>query len=233
MIRKANAACILATIFALSSTWAEDVTPEQARLEAEPELADETPVMVSLIAPVQAPYRSYDVTGFRLSLIYGECQDFVGFDLGVVNNTRGDFAGLAIGGVNIADDRMCGAQLGLVNWNGNDGTAPKRRSVGVQLGALNYADSFRGLQDGYLNVSTGSLLGMQYGFVNCANEIFGAQSGCYFLLGVNVVYGVMDGCQIGIVNYAHRVGKGCQIGLLNIIANNGWLPVLPILNGGF
>ena len=157
MIRKANAACILATIFALSSTWAEDVTPEQARLEAETELADETPVMVSLIAPVQAPYRSYDVTGFRLSLIYGECQDFAGFDLGVVNNTRGDFAGLAIGGVNIADDRMCGAQLGLVNWNGNDSTAPERRSVGVQLGALNYADSFRGLQDGYLNVSTGSL----------------------------------------------------------------------------
>ena len=195
--------------------------------------ADYTPVMVSLVTPVQAPYSSYDVKGFRLSLLYGDCQDFTGLDVGVIDHTSGDFTGLAIGGINIADDCLCGVQLGLVNWNGNGNTAPGRRSVGVQFGAVNYADSFCGLQDGYLNVSSGAFRGMQYGFVNCAHDIFGAQSGCYFILGVNVVYGVMNGCQIGIVNYAHRVDKGCQIGLVNIIANNGWLPVLPILNGGF
>ena len=42
--------------------------------------ADTTPVMVSLVTPVQAPSRSYDVTGLRLSFIYGECQDFTGLD---------------------------------------------------------------------------------------------------------------------------------------------------------
>ena len=46
--------------------------------------ADTTPVMVSLVTPVQAPSRDYDVTGFRLSLIYGECQEFIGLDIGIV-----------------------------------------------------------------------------------------------------------------------------------------------------
>jgi hypothetical protein len=27
--------------------------------------------------------------------------------------------------------------------------------------------------------------------------------------------------------------RGCQIGIVNIISQNGWLPVLPILNGSF
>ena len=36
-----------------------------------------TPVMFSLFTPVQAPYRSYDVEGFRLSLLYGECNGWL------------------------------------------------------------------------------------------------------------------------------------------------------------
>ena len=39
-------------------------------------LADTTPVMVSLVTPIQVPSRDYDVTGLRLSLIYGECESF-------------------------------------------------------------------------------------------------------------------------------------------------------------
>ena len=57
-------------------------------------LAETTPVMVSLVTPVQAPSRSYDVTGLRLSLIYGECQDFTGLDIGVIDNTRKDFTAM-------------------------------------------------------------------------------------------------------------------------------------------
>ena len=37
--------------------------------------------------------------------------------------------------------------------------------------------------------------------------------------------------------YAHEIAQaakaGLQIGVVNIIANKGWLPVLPILNGHF
>ena len=48
--------------------------------------ADTTPIMVSLVTPVQAPSARYDVTGLRLSLIYGECQEFTGLDIGIIGN---------------------------------------------------------------------------------------------------------------------------------------------------
>ena len=211
-------------------------------------LADTTPVMVSLVTPVQAPWRSYDVTGLRLSLIYGECQDFTGLDIGVVDITRQDFTGLdigvvditrkdftglAVGGINCVCDRLYGAQVGLVNWNGNGETAWERRSVGAQVGILNYADTFCGLQDGIVNISGTSFMGLQSSLVNCAHDMYGLQCGCYFILAVNAVGGTLRGCQIGLVNYANRVERGCQIGFVNIISHNGWLPVLPIINGSF
>ena len=59
------------------------------------------------------------------------------------------------------------------------------------------------------------------------------QCGFYFLLGVNVVNRSMRGCQIGLVNYAHRIDGGLQVGLVNIAPRNGWLPILPIVNGHF
>ena len=196
-------------------------------------LAETTPVMVSLVTPVQAPSRSYDVTGLRLSLIYGECQDFTGLDIGIIDNTRKDFTGLAIGGVNCIGDRFYGAQVGLVNWNGNGDTAWERRSVGAQVGILNYADTFCGLQDGLVNVSGASFMGLQSSLVNCAHDMYGLQCGYYFIFGVNAAGGTLRGCQIGLVNYANRVDRGCQIGLVNIISHNGWVPVLPIINGSF
>ena len=41
------------------------------------------------------------------------------------------------------------------------------------------------------------------------------------------------GCGFGRVDYANRVEGGLQIGIINIIEQNGWLPVLPIVNGHF
>ena len=124
-------------------------------------------------------------------------------------------------------------QLGLFNWSGCDGTEPGRRSVGVQYGVVNYADSFMGLQSGYVNVSSGMLSGVQYAYVNCADGVYGVQCGGLIVLGVNVAYGSVDGCQVGIVNYAQTMSYGVQIGILNIIVHNGIFPVLPIINGGF
>ncbi len=196
-------------------------------------LADMTPIMVSLVTPVQAPSSDYDVTGFRLSLIYGDCQEFTGLDIGIVDHTHQDFTGIVIGGVNIADGRLYGGQLGLVNWNGHDDSKWNRRSIGAQLGIFNYANTFCGLQDGFVNVASGSFTGLQAGFFNSTRDLGGLQCGYYLLLGVNVASGIMHGCQIGLVNYAERVDGGLQIGFVNIIPENGWLPVLPIVNGHF
>ena len=195
--------------------------------------ADTTPVMVSLVTPVQAPSCDYDVTGFRLSLIYGECQGFTGLDIGIVDHARKDFTGVAIGGVNIVGDRLYGGQLGLVNWNSNGATAWERRSSGVQLGLVNYAETFTGLQDGFVNIAHGTFMGLQASAFNCAHDVYGLQCGFYLLLGVNMASGSLRGCQIGLVNYANRVEGGLQIGVVNIIEQNGWAPVLPIVNGHF
>ena len=110
---------------------------------------------------------------------------------------------------------------------------PGHRSIGVQYGVVNYADTLFGLQDGWVNLSSGTLTGVQYGFLNCAADMSGLQCGCLLVLGVNVAAGSVRGCQIGIVNLADRMESCLQIGLLNIVLHNGFLPVLPIVNGGF
>jgi hypothetical protein len=76
-------------------------------------------------------------------------------------------------------------------------------------------------------------MGLQSSLVNCAHDMYGLQCGSYFIFGVNAAGGTLRGCQIGLVNYANRMDRGCQIGIVNIISQNGWLPVLPILNGSF
>ena len=207
-----------------------------------------TPVMVSLLTPVQAPSRSYDVTGFRMSLLYGDCRDFSGFDIGLVQRAAGEFDGLAVGGANIANGGLYGVQMGLVNWCGKSDADCPYHSAGMQVGALNYAESFAGVnyglvniagerfygfQDGFVNVTGGYLAGMQYGFVSYSGEVYGMQSGVWLLLGVNFVGGAVKGCQVGILNFAGTMEYGVQIGAVNIIANGGWLPVLPVLNGRF
>jgi hypothetical protein len=189
--------------------------------------ADSTPVMVSLVTPAQFPSRFYDVTGLRLSFIYGECQDFTGLDIGIIGNSRKEFTGLAIGGFNFAGERLYGGQVGLVNWNAHSDTTWGRRSVGAQIGALNYAGVFCGLQDGIVNVSEDSFMGMQSGLVNFTHDLYGLQCGYYLLVGVNVASGTMHGCQIGLVNYVERL-EGVQIGLLNFATSQGFFPIINI-----
>ena len=195
--------------------------------------AETKPVMLSLLTPVQWPDKDVDVRGLRLSLLYGECDNFKGVDIGLVNRTNGDFSGLAIGGGNIADGTVHGVQLGIVNWNQNGSVVWGKRSIGAQLGIVNYSDTFCGVQSGYVNVSGSTFTGVQHSFFNNANDVEGLQCGAWLILGVNMAYGNVTGCQIGIVNYANTMVKGLQIGLVNVIANNGWAPVLPIINGNF
>lgn len=189
--------------------------------------------MLSLLDPMQWPSSQSDVSGFRLSLLYGGCADFAGLDIGLVGRAAGDFRGLSIGGANIVSRRLVGLQVGLANWNSNGDDSSVRRSIGVQYGFWNYVDSLLGLQDGWINTSSGNVSGLQYGFLNCAADVDGVQCGSLLVLGVNVAVGSVSGCQIGIVNYAGRMEFGVQIGILNVIAHGGFFPVLPIVNGGF
>ena len=60
---------------------------------------------------------------------------------------------------------------------------------------------------------TGDMSGVQIGVVNIVRRV--------------------KGLQIGVVNWTETMECGLQIGLWNQIKNNGWVTVLPIVNGHF
>jgi len=195
--------------------------------------ADTTPVMVSLVTPVQVPTSDYDVAGLRLSLVFGDCRNFKGLDLGIANRAEGEFLGVGIGGANIADGLLYGGQIGLVNWNGNGSRDWATVSKGGQIGIVNYANSFCGLQNGVIDYNDGLFTGLQSGLINITQDLYGCQCGFYVFLAANIANGSVRGCQLGIVNYAEEMEKGLQVGLVNIISRGGWAPVLPFVNGKF
>ena len=209
--------------------------------------AGTTPLMISICNPVQLPSDDYDVAGLRLSLIYGLCNDFAGIDVGLLNGTYGKFSGIALGGMNLTRGRLYGLQVGLLNASLSDQTTPGSCSIGVQRGFINLSGSFCGWQDGLLNASVGSfegvqtsifngadkMYGAQFGIVNHANELHGVQLGIIYGIFCGNIAGSVTGCQIGLINYATRVDKGVQVGIINIIADNGWAPILPVVNGHF
>jgi hypothetical protein len=143
-----------------------------------------------------------------------------------------DVRGLDVGIVNAVDRDLEGAQFSF---------------VGIVGGKL------QGLQYNWLWSSVGGqALGAQFGIVNTAGSLRGAEfggvnyvksdaSGAAFAL-VNVFDGAATGAEFGVVNYARRI-EGFQFGLVNVtghlhgvqigvvnVAKNGFLPVFPIIN---
>jgi len=118
--------------------------------------------------------------------------------------------------------------LGLVNGSTGD-------SGGLSIGIVNYAETYRGLQWGAVNVSTENFLGWQHGFVNIAQGTFSG-----FQLGFLNVGENTTGFQLGALNYAQSL-HGLQIGFINVAMNNPAFaefpdklaPGFPILNWSF
>lgn len=94
------------------------------------------------------------------------------WQLGFVNGATGDSSGLQWGlfiptFYNYAEN-YTGAQVGLVNYTSGD-------FVGLQLGAVNVANSLTGAQLGIANIATSVDGGFQWGLVNyteTANNLF-------------------------------------------------------------
>ncbi len=102
---------------------------------------------------------------------------------------------------------VTGLDFGLVN------RTSEKQSVGIQWGILGLADrGFIGLQANSVNVTHYEFKGVQFGFVNVAENA--------------------NGLMIGIVNFAKRM-YGIQIGIFNLIGEGGVAPVLPIVNWAF
>lgn len=176
-----------------------------------------TPLSVSVLPPVQFPPSDFDITGLRLSLIYGQHREVYGLDLSAIGNiTDQEFVGIGVSGVfNVVKGNatITGLQLaGLTNLNYNKTTV-----VGVQLaGALN------------MNTAESSVYGIQAALLaNLAENttVNGLQVGLY-----NKARSVR-GLQIGLVNDADTL-YGFQIGLINF-HRQGVFTMAPIINFGF
>lgn len=187
-----------------------------------------TPVMLSLCTPVEMPWwqSEWDVSGIRLCLPYGSCQDLSGLDVGVVTHADNS-CGIQCAAVNIVDDdvRLSLSVGGLVNVVGGSFT-------GFQIGGLVNVvdnDTYALQVGGLVNVVDGSLTGLQVGFVNVASsQAKDAWQIGFWNHGENI-----DHCgQIGFFNYAHDMSAGFQLGVINVIANNEF-PCVPLMNCHF
>lgn len=135
-----------------------------------------TPFMLSFTSPLEVPFRDFDVGGLRVNIIYGECQNFDGLDLGLAGRIKGHGNGLQSNAINIID----GDGLGLQgNWIVG---FVKGEYDGLQVGAVNYADTMQGLQIGALYNGANYMQGLQIGLINTARTMIGVQIGL-----VNVV----------------------------------------------
>jgi hypothetical protein len=119
--------------------------------------------------------------------------------------------------------------LGIVN--GSTG-----HSSGFSLAfALNYAESYGGVQFAFINVVRKDFAGWQAGSVNISQDkLNGVQTG-FVNLGKEVC-----GVQLGAVNYTEKL-QGVQLGAVNIVMDNTWFKqfpdslavVFPIVNWSF
>jgi len=194
-------------------------------------------LQLALFPPFQSASSDEDVTGLRLSAIYGSSHDVQGVDLGLLGNESESDTGLMLSGLySHCRGSMGGLQLsGLWSRAGElDGlqasglvSRSKGRTSGVQLsgignyaaahglavqvaGVVNHCDSLRGGQVAAIaNVAEFGGKGAQVGLVNACK-------------------GFLSGVQVGLVNSADNL-NGVQIGVINR-THSAWLPVVPILN---
>jgi len=113
--------------------------------------------------------------------------------------------------------------LGFVNGSTGD-------SVGLSVGLVNYADSYRGCQWGFVNYTEGDFTGWQGGpffglLVSGVNYTGGSMTG--FQCGLVNYADKLNGLQVGFVNIADTAKSGVQIGIVNIMPENEWFSKLP------
>lgn len=175
-----------------------------------------SPISLSILPPVQFPAEDFNITGLRLSVLWGRQRDIYGLDLGVIGNmTNQTFVGTAVSGlfnINRGMTTILGAQVA----GGANISKQKTNIFGVQLAlglnSLEAASSVTGLQLAMANLSPHTnIYGVQAGIYNVADQVYGFQIGL-----VNVVNN-LHGLQIGLLNFHHQ----------------GLFSVSPVINFGF
>lgn len=163
--------------------------------------AAETPFQLAL--PSLNVPSDPQVSGMRLSFLYGKNSRTQGFDVGVLSvSETSDFSGLAlVGGVSKVTGRMdSGVAFSLVNYH----TGTDSGVNGAFINLLNEAPG--AFTTGFVIIAKGTTL-VDLGGVNVSKS---------------------STAQIGFINVTKRI-KSFQFGFINM-AENGFLPVFPVFN---
>ena len=147
-------ALVLASVLTLSLINGAFAQEDSARF---------SPFMLSFVNPIQVPPADFDIGGFKLNLIYGECHDMTGLDIGLFSQNMGDATALHINGVSVIGGNGKGLMISLIaNYvEGEYG--------GLQIGAYNHATHLSGLQIGVINYAS-TAYGLQIGVINVIED---------------------------------------------------------------
>jgi hypothetical protein len=125
--------------------------------------AQNNPIQVALVNPIQIVHESNSIQGLRLNLIYGKNKDVTGLDWGFINSTTGNQVGIQWGGVGITEGNFNG-------WQHNFVSITRGNFLGLQSGFVSYnAGKVNGLQFSVFNYAA-SLNGIQLGIINVIGE---------------------------------------------------------------
>lgn len=128
-----------------------------------PAQAQDSPIQLALVTPIQIFPEDYSITGIRFNLLYGRNVAVTGVDFGLINHTTsGETVGVQWGAIGLADGDFVGWQDNIVNVVRND-------FEGLQWGLINYANHASGLQFGLVNYAI-TLQGLQIGLVNVIKQ---------------------------------------------------------------
>jgi hypothetical protein len=143
--------------------------------------AQDKPIQVSLINPIQIFNENTSITGLRLNFIYGKNAKVSGLDWGLVNHiTSGTSVGVQWGLVGIVESNYTG-------WQGNFLNITNGNFEGLQWGLINYAGTVSGVELGFINYA-GTVSGVQFGLINYASNM-------------------TKGLQIGLINIIRHGGQ--------------------------
>ncbi len=141
-----------------------------AVVAAVPAAAQEKPIQIALVTPIQLVPESQGVGVIRLNFIYSVNKSVRYFDWGLVNMTSGGpSAGVQWAFISVNKGSFTG-------WQASLAAVTQGPFVGLQSGLFTSSQQGQGVQWSAVNTSA-NWRGLQFGFVNYAKRISGIQIG--------------------------------------------------------
>ncbi|MFC1614103.1 LA_2272 family surface repeat-containing protein [Gemmatimonadota bacterium] len=128
-----------------------------------PVQAQNRPIQIAIVTPLQLFPEENSISGIRFNLIYGRNVSVTGLDVGLINHTTtGKSKGIQFGMVSVVESDFMG-------WQDNCVSVTKGKFEGFQSGIINYSNNMNGFQLGLVNYAE-TMKGLQVGLVNIIKQ---------------------------------------------------------------